>query len=284
MTEEMNKAERLAVAGYVAPRMRGDSERTASRRVARVDKDGKVVGYTTLAEVQKALLRARAIEIEVVDGTRPDEAICERCGLPAKVRARARVEGGTIRCDKCTFLSCPDCKKPLPRCYSAPSMMAKGDGEKVCRPCRAKRTKAALPVCSGCAKRLSRNSEWQYRKNNGPDMPLRCAACSRDARRLSCPTCAVCSKQLHASARYRARTKSGKPPMCSDCYTGDARAEVARAKMADDPAFAMKVKRVTCRGADRALSDIRGQRNEHGVQHDRREESAPSVSDAKGGK
>jgi hypothetical protein len=83
--EDWNKAERLAVAGAVAPRLRSQDDKTKSRRVALVDKDGKVTGYTTLAEVQKSLLKAREIELDVQDGVRPKEVVCRACGRTRKV-------------------------------------------------------------------------------------------------------------------------------------------------------------------------------------------------------
>lgn len=86
---EWNKAHRLHVAGAVAPRIRSQDDRTKSRRVARVDADGKVVGWTTLGEVQKALLLAREIELEVQPDTRPKE-----CPVPA---VRPHREGSGIR-------------------------------------------------------------------------------------------------------------------------------------------------------------------------------------------
>lgn len=78
--QPMNKAQRLAVACVVAPTLRALSARAALRRVAKVDKNDKVVGYTTLAEVQKALLLARSIELETQEGVRPKQVICRNCG------------------------------------------------------------------------------------------------------------------------------------------------------------------------------------------------------------
>lgn len=250
----MNKAERLALAGAVAPHLRSQSKKTASRRVGRLDKDGNVVGYTTWAEVQRVQLERRRIEIEVVDGFRPNEAVCHRCGLPANVRARARVAAGVTRCDKCTFLSCPDCNKPLPRCYSAPSMRPRGGGEKYCRACRKKRTIANLPRCADCAQPLSRNSAWQYRKNHGAGVPPRCGACSRKARLLPKPACYICSKPLARSALSSARAKAGKPPICRGCYRGEVRASIAREKIATDPVYAEKVRDALKKGHDRGTS------------------------------
>ncbi len=83
--DSMNKAQRLALASAVAPVLRGTSEKTKSRRVARVDAEGNVVGYTTLAEVQKALLLTRQIELETTDGVRQVEGVCTKCGRSVKL-------------------------------------------------------------------------------------------------------------------------------------------------------------------------------------------------------
>lgn len=261
-----NKATRLAVAGLVAPHLRDQSAKAARRRVAKVDKDGKVVGYTTLAEVQQALLHERKIELETVEGVEPKEFFCEECGRPFERPPR------TIRkrCDRCTFLSCTDCGKALPRNYSSPSMRSKGSGSRVpiCRPCKMARTAAATPTCSVCAVALLPNSEWQWKRRWG-DCPLMCGVCSRKSRLLPVPTCGSCGKTLKYSARTSVRVKSGKPPLCRDCYRGDARREVMRDKLATDPAFAEKVAenlakrhksseravlpRKTCGGCDKLL-------------------------------
>ncbi|MCW5834514.1 MAG: hypothetical protein KIS78_19085 [Labilithrix sp.] len=88
--EKMNKAQRLAIAGVVAPFLREGAERAAKRRVAKVDKDGNVVGYTTLAEVQAKILERAEIEIAVQDGVRPKEVICKYCGKVIRVKGDAK--------------------------------------------------------------------------------------------------------------------------------------------------------------------------------------------------
>lgn len=95
----MNKAKRLAIAGVVAPFLREGADKALKRRVARVDAEGRVVGYTTLAEVQKALLERATIELAVQPNTPPRETICRVCGrlfsLPAWKRRPPK------ECDAC---------------------------------------------------------------------------------------------------------------------------------------------------------------------------------------
>lgn len=100
MSGPRNKAERLALAGAVAPFLRDQSERAASRRVTRVDKDGNVVGYTTLAEVQQGLLRRHEIEIDVAPDERPREFFCQRCGLPSPMPERGAQPKHCSRCER----------------------------------------------------------------------------------------------------------------------------------------------------------------------------------------
>jgi len=89
-----NRAERLALAGAVAPTLRAAQE----RRIARVDADGNVVGYTTHKRLAESLLARQQIEIAVVEGVRPKTVMCEVCGLPAKVLKMGAVSKGHSRC------------------------------------------------------------------------------------------------------------------------------------------------------------------------------------------
>lgn len=242
-----NKAMRLAVAGAVAPHLREQHERASRRRVARVDAAGNVVAYTTLAEVQKALLEQRRIELEVVEGIKAKEFFCERCGHPTRVARRQRRK----RCDRCTFLKCSGCDKDLPNNYSAPSMR-RGDGDAICLACRKARTAANRAKCTQCGATMNYNSVWQYRKRWGADEPLRCGPCSREHRKLPPPACSGCGKELARTALASPRAKSGKPPMCRDCYRGEARAAIAREKHAADPTYAAKVRAALAKGWERS--------------------------------
>ena len=91
-----SRAERLALAGAVAPTLRAAQE----RRIARVDADGNVVGYTTHKRLAESLLARQQIEIAVVEGVRPKTVMCEVCGLPAKVLKMGVVSKGHSRCKK----------------------------------------------------------------------------------------------------------------------------------------------------------------------------------------
>jgi hypothetical protein len=103
------KAERLAVAATVAPSLRG---LRPARRIALVDADGHVTGYTTSKDVAAKLLERANIEIAVDDGVRPAAVVCVCCGRMISVR---QGHGGTVptRCSSCPNGRCLDCAKPL---------------------------------------------------------------------------------------------------------------------------------------------------------------------------
>ena len=80
---EMTGAQRLALAAAEAPILRNASEKTLARRVALVDKDGNVTGYTSGREVLKGLARVQELE-HAVEG-RPKTVVCKNCGKSLKV-------------------------------------------------------------------------------------------------------------------------------------------------------------------------------------------------------
>ena len=109
---KLRKVDRLAVAAAVAPTIRGQDARTKKRRVAVVDRDGNVVRYTTLDEVQKAALETAKISLAVQDGVRPREVLCARCGRVIKVPRRSRVP---TECQPCKDGWCARCGGKLAR-------------------------------------------------------------------------------------------------------------------------------------------------------------------------
>jgi AraC-like DNA-binding protein len=102
MRKPRNKVERLVVAGAVATSLRSNHERLARRRIYRVDGEGKVVGVTSADVVARSVLARKRIEIDVIDGQRPSEVMCNACGLPFVVENRR----GAIRrrCKPCERL------------------------------------------------------------------------------------------------------------------------------------------------------------------------------------
>lgn len=116
--DKLSKAAKLALTGAIAPILRSASVTTQKRRIAKVDKDGNVTGYTTLAEVQEALVADKALEIQVDEGVRPQEIICELCGKLVEVGPHGVVpsicsseDGG---CHRQLFCAC-GCGKAAPK-------------------------------------------------------------------------------------------------------------------------------------------------------------------------
>lgn len=140
---QRTRAERLAIAGVIAPVVRGQSEQAAARRIYRVDAEGKVVGVTTLAAVQNAVLLAHRLEFDVLDGVRPDTTFCEKCGLPikplrnsGKLPKRCRHGEGCAKHTKCAGA---DCSEVAPRKAMTPVAVRRRNGRPwMCIACFAK--------------------------------------------------------------------------------------------------------------------------------------------------
>jgi hypothetical protein len=196
-----NKATRLAVAGVIAPVLRSSTD-VALRRVGKLDAKGNVVGYTTLGEVQKALLLERQIELSTADGVRPKEVMCRNCGKDVSVLAKGTPplvcrEG----CDHtCATSKCR--RKVKPEVAHAAALAFVKRGEKVptyCPRCHEKRKPKSEWKCSHC--RSARHT-WP----RCPDNP--------DNRRRAVPTC-LCGKKcpsVYPSAKQR-----GEAYRCRSC-------------------------------------------------------------------
>jgi len=119
----VNKAQRLLVAGTIAPSLRRASQDVKARKVGLLDSEGRVVGYTTLAHVQEALLRERHIELDVVEGVRPKKTMCKNCGKTIEVNKKHGLVplmcsfevGGCFRQKTCGEEGCD--KKPSARAF-----------------------------------------------------------------------------------------------------------------------------------------------------------------------
>jgi hypothetical protein len=185
-----NRAERLALAGAVAPRVRSQSDRAAMRRVARVNAEGKIVGYTTLAEVQKALLERERIEMETVDGVRPKGKICEQCGKPTRVGGSGKLPS---ICRDCRRRPCVDCGKRLSQ--GATYAALKEKREMLCLLCTRRRKRKPPSKCVDCGKAL------------GQRRSKRCALCNR----AHGPKGAAMKGSRHKRKRRTAQAKGSKP-------------------------------------------------------------------------
>lgn len=181
-----NRAQRLALAGHVAPALRRGADVAAQRRVTVEARDGSVAGYTTVLEVQKALVAANEIEIQVLPDAAPVAVPCERCGLPIppKPMGSWRPICAACRCVAATCAGFGDvpCAKPTPKGEYTPSRMARRHGEPWrCQACKARKQAAdprwqdAIRARSGdpenrarharAMKKLAADPAWRARVN-----------------------------------------------------------------------------------------------------------------------
>lgn len=130
--EPRTKAERLALAAAVAPSVRDSAERP--RRVALIDADGNVTGYTDVSSVQRTILERAKIELDV--GPNGARLCCQVCGRMAKRRGPR-----STRCDRCERRRCDDCGDALAASRGKPGQYVAKDGFVLCRSCRKLRTK-----------------------------------------------------------------------------------------------------------------------------------------------
>lgn len=130
---KMSPAERLALAGAVAPILRRKAG--SGRRITTVDREGKPVRVVDDVALAKSLLARSAIEFSVQDDKRPTVAHCKTCGLPIKIRRHngkvpTRCYPGTHNCAECGV------KMTSPGCRNG----------KLCLRCSRRATIAATPI------------------------------------------------------------------------------------------------------------------------------------------
>lgn len=244
-TDEWNKAERLAVASVVAPSLRAAAEKTKARRVALVDKDGNVTGYTSLAKVQESLLRARELELAVGDGVRPKEVFCRRCGKTVKTNPK----GGSLPsaciggCDKQSTCGGSGCSKVPPKgAFHSREWEMRGGRPWMCKPCagalRAKdpcalaAARSQTECAGGCSAPVPAHAALDYARRSRRGKPWVCQACAsvrhldeagrsilaKAALQTSCAGDG-CIQPLSkcALSPYEVRKRAGAPWMCKPC-------------------------------------------------------------------
>lgn len=238
-----NKAERLALAGVVAPFLRESVERTAKRRVARVDESGNVVGYTTLAEVQKALLKRHQIEIDVQPGVKAVEVPCPSCGLPIKKPKTGCTPKRCLRCKlgnqkHCAGFNGEHCRVAMPAGAMTDSAISHRKGRPwLCRSCARRKEKKSVS-CAGYA-------GFECTKVAGPEVlkprsvrsrqgaAWRCKAChdkQRAVKQIKCAgyeghECHALSS-VHGTRNARRKKDAWRCKPCSDAHrrlSGDKR-------------------------------------------------------------
>lgn len=207
MKEKWNKVERLAIAGIIAPILRNQDENTSNRRVTKIDKNGNVVGYTTLSEVQRALLLTKQLEIEVVENSKSKEILCVGCGRVVKNK-----KTNQKYCDKCVTRKCGQCGKTL-KIYS--------ESDK-CSDCHLN-NRRIIKICVDCGTQVTgklANSSYISKKISPKP---RCVMCQKEWRRKYAQekrvNCIDCGKQLCKSymCPSSVKARNGNPPTCRKC-------------------------------------------------------------------
>lgn len=174
-----NKAERLAVAGAVAPSLRRNAERAQARRVARVDAGGNVVGYSTLADVQRSMLERAKIEIAVADGRTPERYVCSRCNL---IRRFRRGQNREVKiCEDCRVVTCVSCGADLHA--RAAYLRTASKGASRCVDCYRARGGCGRLGCVDCGKLLSKSASSPSHPSRLAGIPPRCQKCHGAANR-----------------------------------------------------------------------------------------------------
>lgn len=194
--EKMNKAERLAVAGAVAPYVREAAERTSQRRVALYNQHSpgqETTRYASLLDVQKGVLERAKIEIEVQpDVKRPKRTICTKCGKLAK--PAYKVGRVPKLCDACRGDSCQDCGVRL--------HVHRGGR---CPDCAAKAKTLCSTLCSTCGKSTVSPRGICSDCHNKPKLKRQtcvyCKLCSTSVatNAQGVPTCVKCTKNRRIS-------------------------------------------------------------------------------------
>ena len=156
--DKLTEIEKLRIAGYAAPRVRGD----VGRPIKVVDRDGRVVRHTDSRELAETMHARAGIEFGVHLDAKPLMRSCSVCGRPFLMPKRA---GGQPpkRCPGCRTVHKPkgERKKRAPRAPSTQTVCAGWDG-----PCpnEAKPGRGAFDPC----RVTQRNGEpWRCRVCGG---------------------------------------------------------------------------------------------------------------------
>ncbi len=181
--------DRLSEAGEVAPLIRRAAMRP--RRVALVNADGEVTGYTTNVDIARALLAKREIEIDVLPGRREMERMCVNCGQEFPLTKRAPHQRVCPR-------GCPCAAGCGTRVGHMRVIALRSLGVPAnCQECRdrVRVQQAAVVACDACGSLFSRLGK-----------AILCGRCP-------CVTCgAVLPRSQVATRRY-----AGRPLECSAC-------------------------------------------------------------------
>lgn len=232
----MTKAERLELAGLVAPTVREADARLRRRRVKLTDADGNVVREVTADVVRDSMLARHALEVAVQPEVRPEWFTCTHCGKHTRTPVRGR-GNPPKRCENCRAVRCVDCGARMHASRLSPS--AKSTCPARCMACRRKEAAAKVPLrCSECGKQLSKDSRFPSYAKRRTWSP-RCHACTQALRRKPVAPkperpaevqCKDCGRVLKVGARGPIPTKCYGYSGCNRSIANQKAIERARRK------------------------------------------------------
>lgn len=196
-TAQQQARRRLQIAAYVAPILRSGARR--ARRVHVVDAAGKVVRVVSTDEVQEALLRRAAIEIDIEHAKLRD---CLRCGAPFICPRTKRGKARRRFCKRCRSHRgepCVKCGKLLRGVPSKVQGPRKGLRRRGCMDCAAK-MRAERVACAACGTMMC---PWQITKK-GYLAGSRGRYCSRKCSAASLYRGGEAASRKRALAQYHA--------------------------------------------------------------------------------
>lgn len=219
-----NKAERLALAAVIAPGIRETESEARGRRVARLGSDGRVVGYTDVAEFRKSILRRAEIEIGVVGNIRPKRSVCTQCGGIIQVPQTGSVPTLCKGCKPCLGCGgptsgkklCSGCtsnkKKPPILCWVCNTALPRSARES-----RRLETRAAPPKHRSCRPGASPDHRCHFcnvqisddsaRHQLARATMLMCKPCASQARRKPEVRCVGCAGPVNKNTATKARNE-----------------------------------------------------------------------------
>lgn len=196
---KMSPAERLALAGQVAPVLRRRAG--SGRKITTVDRDGKPVRVIDDVELARSILKRSEIEFSVANGKRPKVINCA-CGAVVPVKRKAAIPKQCRTCKTRGGAQCAGCggtiskasaftakkKGREPRCRKCFAKSLKGRQVKqLLKVSTAKKNKAAEDAkkdakCRVCGKglRVQSVARASVSRREYPD-GRRCKACAREA-------------------------------------------------------------------------------------------------------
>ena len=199
----MSKAQKLAVTTWVrrAPVL------TKPRPVKVYDASAidhweqHVVKVATTADALKRLGEAEAVAVEVQDGVRPKQIVCEKCGAITVIPKHGAVPKW-----------CADCFVGRCACGNALS----GRRSVACWTCA--NPQRPGPPCIDCGKRLGSELNCPKRISDRGGRPFRCPGCTAIGKRIAMARCS-CGGALGYSVNAAAKreVRLGRAPACRKC-------------------------------------------------------------------